>query len=274
MMILKLTLVSEMIGSNDRTVDIIKEYARKNSNIKWYVGENKGPAYSFLELLFKENGYDYYSFCDQDDYWEEDKLIKAILMIKNEGKKPTLYFSALDIVDNELNFITKRRLSIDLSLDSLLMVNPVVGCTLVINDNLKKIIEKSKSVCSDIQMHDSWITRIAKVTDSQIIYDDNSYIKYRQHGKNVMGMNTTNGILKQINNFFRRKQRPIANISKELLNNYKEYMSNEYIKLLSNIVLFSQYHRFKNKVYLLKNIKSSNIKENIKFKYDVIFNKF
>ena len=40
-------------GSQDRTKDILEEYSKNNSNIKWFSGTNLKPAKSFLDLLWK-----------------------------------------------------------------------------------------------------------------------------------------------------------------------------------------------------------------------------
>lgn len=51
-----------------------------------------GPAKSFLDLVYNAPlKYDYYAFCDQDDYWKEDKLYKAIERLEHFDDKPALY---------------------------------------------------------------------------------------------------------------------------------------------------------------------------------------
>lgn len=69
-------------GSSDNTAEICKEYQKKNTNIRFYQGENIGVGKSFMELLKKAPEADYYSFSDQDDVWLEDKLSRAVKMIK------------------------------------------------------------------------------------------------------------------------------------------------------------------------------------------------
>ena len=65
-------------GSTDGTIRILEEY-QKCGKLNWYSSTNMGPAKSFLDLVYNAPlKYDYYAFCDQDDYWKEDKLYKAI----------------------------------------------------------------------------------------------------------------------------------------------------------------------------------------------------
>ena len=56
-------------GSTDNTHKILNFYSSNYPNISWYTGENKGPALSFMDLLFNAPESDYYAFCDQDDVW-------------------------------------------------------------------------------------------------------------------------------------------------------------------------------------------------------------
>ena len=77
-------------GSSDGTVEICKEYAKKYNQITFYQGENLGVGKSFLDLLKHAPDADYYSFADQDDVWLEDKIIRAVTMIKKAEYKKNL----------------------------------------------------------------------------------------------------------------------------------------------------------------------------------------
>ena len=55
-------------GSTDHTCDILDQWQQK-TNLKWYCGENIGPARSFMDLLRQAGDSYYYAFSDQDDYW-------------------------------------------------------------------------------------------------------------------------------------------------------------------------------------------------------------
>ncbi len=64
-------------GSKDKTVDIIKSF--KDDRITIFEGRNKGARDSFFESIESAPlDFDYYAFCDQDDYWEDDKLFCAV----------------------------------------------------------------------------------------------------------------------------------------------------------------------------------------------------
>lgn len=86
-------------GSTDGTIRILEEY-QKCGKLNWYSSTNMGPAKSFLDLVYNAPlKYDYYAFCDQDDYWKEDKLYKAIERLEHFDDKPALYHCELEIVD-------------------------------------------------------------------------------------------------------------------------------------------------------------------------------
>lgn len=55
-------------GSTDGTKDILNDYESRGL-LRWYTGENLGPAQSFLDLVRRTLGYDWYAFADQDDFW-------------------------------------------------------------------------------------------------------------------------------------------------------------------------------------------------------------
>ena len=87
-------------GSTDSTIDILKQY-EKEGKIKLIVGKNIGYKKSFYELAKLAPLSDYYAFCDQDDVWDDDKLITAVNMLERENNSiPLLYFSALRVVNN------------------------------------------------------------------------------------------------------------------------------------------------------------------------------
>lgn len=87
-------------GSTDNTVKIIKEYQKNNSNIYLDEGKNSGFIKSFFELLKNNSNADIYSYCDQDDIWEKDKIERAVKHIeKEDNTKPILYFCNSDYYD-------------------------------------------------------------------------------------------------------------------------------------------------------------------------------
>ena len=95
-------------GSTDNTIDIVNELSKKY-NIKLIKGNNLKPAKSFLEALrYSGEEMDYYAFSDQDDIWNEKKIISAINFIK-KYTEPSLYIGNLCAV-NECKEILKDKI--------------------------------------------------------------------------------------------------------------------------------------------------------------------
>ena len=99
-------------GSKDNTENIVKQFQGKYPNrIDFYRGKNLGPAKSYLDLIKTAKKYEYYAFADQDDYWEKEKLNRAISKIKDaNNKNGKVYLSSLHLVDKDLNHISYSKI--------------------------------------------------------------------------------------------------------------------------------------------------------------------
>lgn len=176
-------------GSKDGTLNIVEKM--NDGRIEIYSGENLKPAKSFLQLVKMAGDSEYYAFCDQDDVWDDNKLITAVNMMKDQdSNKPILYMSTYDVVDSDLNFLFKRNMEFDIpfKLQTTIMERSPSGCTMVFNKNLKQLIEQSNP--KNLRMHDFWTLMVAEAFHAMIITDDNSRLKYRQHENNVVGLGT------------------------------------------------------------------------------------
>lgn len=80
--------------STDNTLSIIKSYSDDRIVI---VESDKNIGYpgGFYELLRLCDKEDYYSFCDQDDVWNPEKVERAVKKLEQlDESKPNLYFAA------------------------------------------------------------------------------------------------------------------------------------------------------------------------------------
>lgn len=94
-------------GSKDGTLEILKKYEEKGE-IFLIQGKNIGFINSFMELLKKVEKADYYSFCDQDDVWNEDKIERAVRALeKEDNDKILLYASNYEFYDSNMEFLGK-----------------------------------------------------------------------------------------------------------------------------------------------------------------------
>lgn len=176
-------------GSDSKMVELLQEYT-KIENVHVLLGTNMGYVKSFMYMLYHvPDEYDYYAFCDQDDVWLPDKLNSAILKMNEYIQEPCFYFSSLTYVDEMLNYIGKKtydKMTIDFG--SAIVRNRISGCSVVINKKLLDISKKVEWDNLEIGSHDSWFYRLCLFVGGKIIYDDKSYILYRQHGNNVTGL--------------------------------------------------------------------------------------
>ena len=237
-------------GSTDGTIRILEEY-QKNNKLKWYSSANMGPAKSFLDLLYTSSlKYDYYAFCDQDDYWKEDKLYKAVKKLEDFGEKPALYHCELEIVDESLNYIkTTTNCNKTKFIDQTLMVFYIPGCTMVFNNCLMKKVQERKPEYNSITMHDCWLYYICLGIGGHIISDENAYIQYRQHGNNVIGARRIS-VKKKIQMICKQNGSPRAKMIEKIIELYGQDMERE---------MFLKYKKFasypksiKEKIYFIK----------------------
>ncbi len=182
-------------GSKDNTVNIINQYVERYPNLFEFIGSHStgGPMNNFMYLLSNVNS-NYYMFCDQDDYWYNFKIEKtydAMLQQETNEDVPVLICTDVELVDHNLDILYKSYFSYkmidykDTTVRHLLKSNFVIGCTVMINNCLKKL-SLEKVDLKNIYMHDWWFALIASqfgcVNALPI-----STIKYRQHEQNASG---------------------------------------------------------------------------------------
>lgn len=180
-------------GSSDGTKEILSEYEKINNNVYVDYAQNVGVGNSFMNALYSvPDTYEFYAFADQDDIWQEEKLSEAIKFLIDRGK--SLYASNQENVDSEGNSLGLRWEKDDervfLSPEGITATNVLCGCTMVMTGEFKKLIceenRRPSSTILKIKNHDGWIATVGAVYDG-LVYDNRSFIKYRQHGGNVVG---------------------------------------------------------------------------------------
>lgn len=180
-------------ASTDRTVEILKEYEKKDSRIQvQYNKENIGSAQNFENLLSKVET-KYFMLCDQDDYWLPDKVEKSLNYIIEQNAD--LVFTDIEAVDEELKTITQSVARTKGYIKNInkyndyklvfLRNNGVTGCTIITKKELiKKYIPIPKK---EPMVHDWWMALIIG-QNGKISFLDEITIKYRQHTDNQVGI--------------------------------------------------------------------------------------
>ncbi|MFT8726709.1 MAG: glycosyltransferase family 2 protein [Liquorilactobacillus ghanensis] len=179
-------------GSTDATLKVIKQYQAKDKRIHLYqgaAGKNLGVVGSFFEL-FRNVQADFYMFCDQDDVWLPTKIattLAAMLELRkqNDSGVPLLVHTNKLIVDQQLNLLHKPSFEKrPHDLISIVFFNNVTGCTVMVDNNLKKYA--CRADLKDVFLHDHWVALVAALL-GKIAFVEEPLIKYRQHGNNQYG---------------------------------------------------------------------------------------
>lgn len=178
-------------GSKDKTLEILEEY-RLNGDLKWFQGENIGPALGFMELLYQtaNEDCDYFAFSDQDDIWLETKLLDAVVKIENcSDSQYVLYGANQTLLKDGIPANNVYDVMPILTTPYLMDHNKIAGCTMVINKNLARLIAESDHIDSTVlksRMHDLWLVLVAN-TCGKVVFDMNPTMLYRIHEHNVVG---------------------------------------------------------------------------------------
>lgn len=219
----EIALIVRDDGSTDGTKALLDLYQNRNI-LKWYEGENVGPAKSFLDLLKKCKGYDFYAFADQDDIWKKGKIQKGVhTLSKKTG--PNLYFSNAELVDAEqksLNAVVyKRPPAIDF--ETMSCAGGVLGCTVVFNRELAEAIQNAESP-RNVIMHDFYVAEVCLALGGEITYDSETNILYRQHANNTIGVahGMISAIKDRIHVIIQNKKIGIAEQAEEILKIYDQ----------------------------------------------------
>ncbi len=183
-------------GSTDKTMAVLKSWQEKDKDRIFILEDNKehlGPKKSFEVLLHKSNA-ETIMFCDQDDYWLPDKIRETMTKMREMEHRyrdiPVMIFSDLTVVDKMLREVHSsfwEFIKVDpdnvYNIYRLLINNPVVGCTVMINKKVKSLVLPFPE---QAVMHDWWIA-LNVAQKGEIDYISQPTILYRLHEKNNIG---------------------------------------------------------------------------------------
>lgn len=266
-------------GSTDNTINIIEKIQSEYPDrIEYVQGVNLGFAESFSRLIKlahkKYNSIDYFAFSDQDDIWLPEKLKKAYDKIKNDNYNgPILYCSDLIVVDKDLNRLnykirkSNHKTHKFINKYNCLVQNYSAGCTMLFN---KATVEKyNKLNPSNIFYHDYFIYKLCMFL-GKVYYDNNSYILYRQHGKNQVGAKNFIDRTKKRMELNWLHAHPIENQNRSFLEVIRNELNSTDIKLLEDFCNYNQ--KFINKLRLLTNrkIRYSSLSKDLMYRIRII----
>jgi glycosyltransferase involved in cell wall biosynthesis len=174
-------------GSSDGTTAVLARFAAQDDRLTWSAGSNVGAARSFLTLL-EDVGQeaDAVAFCDQDDVWEPDHLVRALAALASAPPGPVLWCSDVLVCDESLlplrPHAAVRR---GPSFENALVENVATGCTIVLNRAAVDLLAPARP--RSPVMHDAWCYLVIAAL-GRVIYDPRPSVRYRLHGSNTMGL--------------------------------------------------------------------------------------
>ena len=290
--------ISSILSQKDVSVDLVirddcstnTEWLEKTpsvNNVTLIRGEkNLGVAQNILALIryARENrgDYAYYAYSDQDDVWEEDKLITGIRILKNMDKDtPCLYYSNLTVVDKDLQGTTLlfKTGVVKNTLPQGMAQIFAFACTFVFN---KKMLEAILEKPIEFLGFDHLVYYIALIK-GETYFDDTSHLLYRQTGENVSG-DKTRGIKRTINRIkilFAEKQDVaragggnFEEIAKYLLRNFGQELTNHDKQLLRIVSDYRKSIRNKWRLILNSEIKAGYQPKDLYRYIRIVLNKY
>lgn len=192
-------IVASDDGSQDGTLEVLQDFIDAHPGkmiVLPHVGEG-GACENFLDALndaMESTNARYFAFCDQDDFWEPNKLedsLRKLKELEGSGGDPALVFSDAAVANDGLEVIARSFFDytgVDASrieLNQLLVQNPISGAGMLFNRSLAEIVSRS-SYEGRIWMHDQWVGLIAACF-GRIAAIKEPLFKYRQHDDNAMG---------------------------------------------------------------------------------------
>ena len=265
-------------GSSDGTVDIIQMYMKKHNNIELIEGDNIGFIRSFNALVSDERTekYKWIAFCDQDDIWLPDKMEKAIEKLSGLSNEeiPTLYYSnqilyydQKDSVSgneapNEMRFKKDPRCTKEKEM----VTHVASGCTFVFNQAAVQMYKKG--INNRMYVHDWQMFCICEYM-GKTIYDQHSYIKYRLHGNNTIGLNDKT-IGKGITELVKliRTPKPETRVLwfADFLETYGDNLNNEDKEIIRTLVEYKKHLKYRMKLLFSPKYRAYDWKTTMAFK--------
>lgn len=274
-------------GSKDNTVKILRSYAGEYPNFHLLDNgntQNKGVRNGFMEALkwakSYSSEYDFFAFSDQDDVWLPQKLKCAIEKIQcSVNKNGAIYYSNKTIVDENLTEKYQEDFTEFNDFSNYLFVSHAYGCTMVINRTLADI--SCQFVSHYAHFHDDWIHRLAICIGADIVFDNNSYILYRQHGNNNCGTFATED--KSLSHLIKRAflfsaqasdGQNRSQLSADILKNFSDIICEDY---KHKLLLIADYKiKIRNRFLLIKtfNLKDRRLRDVIIWRIKVLLGYF
>ena len=184
-------------GSTDNTPEVLRSAAEQDIRFVFgsEQGQHLGAAGNFISLIRQARA-DRILLSDQDDLWEPDKIAclkQAMQEQENRfgAETPLLVHSDCSLINEAGDVIGEslfRHQGWDpaaVTLQQLLVQNNVTGCTLIMNEPLRRLVA-DHARAKELFMHD-WFIALTAASFGRIAVVDRPLTRYRQHTGNQIG---------------------------------------------------------------------------------------
>ena len=182
-------------GSTDRTVELIKQFEQRmgHKRVKFVNGPGRGHSTNFLSLTCAPGiDADFFSYSDQDDIWEEDKLARAVDRLPSvPDEMPAMYCSRIrliDEMDRDIGMFGLWRKQP--SFANALTQNIASGHTIVLNRAAQKLLLEAGPYV-DVASHDWWCYLLISGCGGAVSASPYPGVRHRQHAHNSVGVRST-----------------------------------------------------------------------------------
>lgn len=263
--------------STDRTIELIHKLQKKYLNkIELIEGDNIGWKLSFIELLFNAGDYDFYGFSDQDDYWLPRKVIECINLMQSDNDEiPKLaHCNSLSVNENlQKRNENENRIAEPLTHKMAISTEVFQGCGMIWNKNAMNLILKYKPKNANLA-HDYWVGIICYFFGR--IYFTKEYYFYHVRYSNSSSAdgNVLKGRISRIKKIFSKSKKAYMNPAEDLLNGYKDLLSEKDIKFLTYLINYKENFLIKLKLLFDLDFRKISFMPTLLLKFSIALNKF
>ena len=182
-------------GSSDATLNIANRYRYLwgEDKVSLWQGPCQGFARNFLSFICNRQLHaDYFAWCDQDDIWDQGKLAAAVGWLSTVAQDvPALYLGRTELISEggePMGYSPLFRRPA--SFTNALVQNIGGGNTMVLNRAARALLQEAGEHLH-IVSHDWWAYLLITGVGGQVFYDPRPYVRYRQHGGNLVGANSS-----------------------------------------------------------------------------------
>ena len=189
--------------SVDQTVSVVKEIIKENPSISIQLFENPenvGYKKNFRNAMSHCQG-DYVFLCDQDDYWEANK-VETMIHIMESNEKIMALASSFSFIDQEdvpfeveqvpglsnnnlLRRVVEPGKLVEITFDEFCIQNSFQGCALCITKEMNSIFLN----CFTDEIFHDWLLNLLASERQGMYFYNVPLFRYRIHGNNTIGIN-------------------------------------------------------------------------------------